>query len=474
MIRTVLCNLFFIVIYSQVAYASNFSERQLQLVPTHYQMNYQINIKQEDINASAVITLQNISDKPATHIPLELYRLLHVDSVTDIAQTPLSFSQQVLVDETWPAMQTNYVEISLPEPLAPQKSYSVKVSFSGKILGYVETGMAYTQDSINEQFSIIRQDVYAYPIPLYPNDDVNRKAKWWLNHFDYDVTVEVPQGYIVANMGKLISTEQHKERVAYRYQNKLPAWRMDFAIAKYQKFYKGDVTLYSFEDKQFSEQLLNKSNQAVELYRKWFGELDSTSGYTMIEIPKGYGSQADRTGMLIVADGFIDHSQIYHEISHQWNVKANELQAPRWNEGLATFLQYFVAEKLDKPGVLAQETEKSLSYVKRLLTNKPLYSKTTFLDYGKHGLSAYEVGMLFFHLLYDITGEQDFNKIVGGYYHQYYQSGGTTLQFINYAKSHSHKDLTQLMQEWAFSSQYADRILASPNYNALLANYLHS
>lgn len=204
--------------------ASEFAERQLQLVATNYQMHYQLHLADEDLCAHATLTVKNISNTPADHIPLSLYRLLQISKITDTKQQPLAFTQRVMSDEAFRQRQINYAEVTLPQPLAPQQSYSINISFDGMILGYAETGWLYTKDSINSDFSIIRPDVYAYPLVLYPNDDVNRQAKWWLHRFNYDVTIEVPTGYVVANAGKLLAKNTSGDTVSYRYQNTLPAW----------------------------------------------------------------------------------------------------------------------------------------------------------------------------------------------------------------------------------------------------------
>ena len=452
-------------------HASEFAERQLQLVATDYNMHYQLHLADEDLNAHATLTVKNISNTPADHIPLSLYRLLQISKITDAKQQPLTFTQRVMSDEAFRQRQINYAEVRLPRPLAPQQSYTVNISFDGMILGYAETGLAYVKDSINQDFSIIRQDAYAYPQVLYPNDDVNRQAKWWLHRFNYDVTVEVPTGYVVANVGKLIAKSAAGDTVSYRYQNTLPAWRMDFAVAKYHIYQQQGLTLFSLEDQALSTLFLNRSSAALSLYSQWFGPLQKPTEYSVLELPEGYGSQADRTGILIVKDGFTDRSQMYHELSHLWNVKFQESHPPRWDEGQATFLQYLVADKLDKPGVLARETSDNFQWLKKKLSQQDINALPSLLDNNNGGLSIYNIGMPLYHLLYDIEGEASFNRILGSFYQQYYPTGATTQQFVEYAKSHSDKELTALFDDWAYSNRYADLISQSHSYAELLAHY---
>ncbi|WP_417763441.1 hypothetical protein [Shewanella sp.] len=456
---------------SGAAQAERFAHRQLQLVATDYKMTYQLNLADENLSASAQLTITNCSDHPADHIPLTLYRLLHINAVTDAQHQPLTFTQQVLSDEAFPQRQVNYTEVQLPQPLAPAQSFTINLRFEGMILGYVETGLAYVKDSINQDFSIIRQDAYAYPQVLYPNDDVNRHAKWWLHTFNYDVSVEVPEGYVVANAGRLVAKNTTTSHISYRYQNTQPAWRMDFTIAKYQRYQQQGLTLFSLEDQALSTLFLNRSSTALSLYSQWFGPLQTPTEYSVLELPEGYGSQADRTGILIVKEGFTDRSQMYHELSHLWNVKFQESHSPRWNEGLATFLQYLVADKLDEPGMLARETNDIFNGLKQTLTQQNLNTLPPLLDNNNGGLGIYSIGMPLYHLLYDIEGADSFNRILSGFYQQYYATGATTEQFVTYAKAHSRNDLTAFFDDWAYSNRYASLISQSHSYADLLAHY---
>ena len=71
----------------------------------------------------------------------------------------------------------------------------------------------------------------------------------------------------------------------------------------------------------------------------------------MIEIPEGFGSQASATaGIILDASAFGDQAQLpqlYHELSHFWNPRDLDVPSPRWNEGLAMYLQYRLARELD-------------------------------------------------------------------------------------------------------------------------------
>ena len=99
------------------------------------------------------------------------------------------------------------------------------------------------------------------------------------------------------------------------------------------------------------------------------------------------------------------------------------------------------------------------------------YAETAFIDYGKAGLNSYTVGMIFFRLMFDLVGENNFNKIVGGFYKAYQASGATTEEFVQYVKSNSAVDLEHFFNEWAYSPIYAGRLTQYLSYNELLRFY---
>lgn len=468
--KRVILSILLSLLNSALAHAS-FNEFQLQLVADRYQLNYELDVSGQSLLASGVIRVKNISNKPADHVPLRLYRLLTVTAITDLNGVDLPFNQQILSNDDWPLLQTNYIEIALQRPLKPNESFAFNIEYSGYLKGYTETGMQYVKDSISDSFSIIRMDAYAYPIVTYPNDRVNRQAKFWLHRYDYDVTVEVPIGYVVANGGQLITSDIQGDKQTYRYHNKLPAWRMDFAIAKYQQYNNGNYQVFSWESEQISNALLAQISKTFALYQSWFGPLQQNLGYTFIEVPKNYGAQADVTAIIQDASGFNELNRVYHEISHQWNVKSLDVFSPRWNEGLATFLEYLTLDQMAGEGQLAGKTKQVLQQIRQLPEKQPLYGETSFIDYGKAGLNSYSVGMVFYQLLYDLMGQNTFNKIIGGFYQTHYQTGATTQTFIHYVKLNAGIDLTHFFDEWAYSALFMKRIEQHHSYQQLLNFY---
>jgi len=451
-----------------------FDDRELQVFAKHYQLNYQLDFVTGTLSAEGEITIANNSATPADHVPFRLYRMLKVSEITDNSGNPINFQQQILSNDHWREYQSNYVEIKLDKPIKPNSNYTFKVKFDGPLKGYTEVGQLYVKDSINDEFSIIRMDTMAYPLFTYPNDKVNRKSLFWLSKYDYDVSVTVPTTHVVANVGELVELKTKGEKSTYRFKSKLPAWRMDFTVAKYQVKQSGKYKIYSWESEDKIDKLMKETSDTFDLYTKWFGELKQKIGYTIIQIPDTYGSQADLTGIIQEGDAF-NHkeslTELYHEVSHQWNVKPTEESSPRWSEGLASFLQVLTYDHLQKSQTMESSLNGTIESLKKRYVKNQKYRETPYLNYGKEGLSAYSVGKVFFKVMYDLLGEKEFNKIIGGYYHQYVESGSTTEDFIKYVKKNASVNLDKLFEDWAYTTNYVKLIESSKSYQDIIKAY---
>jgi len=78
------------------------------------------------------------------------------------------------------------------------------------------------------------------------------------------------------------------------------------------------------------------------------------------------------------------------------------------------------------------------------------------IDYGKAGITgySYSAGMLMFGTLYRLVGPEDFNRIVGGFYHEYHAGGGSTDQFVAYADATVDADLGPFFRDWLYTTDW--------------------
>jgi hypothetical protein len=405
---------------------------------------------------------------------------LKVTAITDEQGTSIPYQQNVLSFEDWEQLQVNHVEARLTKPLAPGQSQTIGIVYEGFLFGYSNDGWMYVKDHIAKEFTFMRMDGYGYPVVGYPSDDVNRRAG--LQSYDYILSVTVPEGLVVANGGKLTGKSTIDGQTTYTYTNLKPAWRMDMPIAPYGivEDKQDNLKIFHFpQDKDNASMILEAMNTTLRLFTNWFGPADNFQGFTIIEVPEGYGSQTDVTSILQTADAFQKRENLtalYHEISHIWNVRDNDPLPDRIeSEGLAMLLQYLVQERLDdKPGALVKGYERLSDRFRQQCERNPKCKDVPIIEYGNEDMTdlSYTKGMLFFYLLYRVMGEKEFLDATGSFYQKYKQTGATTEEFLNHVKQRSSKKLDRLFQEWIYGTESSRLVLEDVPVESLIKRYL--
>jgi hypothetical protein len=331
------------------------------------------------------------------------------------------------------------------------------------------------RDRIDTAFTILRTDSYAYPEPGYPSARLIRSAP--RPEFSYSARITVPTGLVVANGGRLDGTDTLGKTVTFRYSNLKPAWRMDFAIAKYTALSAGAIKVYYLPgDATGAAGVAQAAAKSLDLFTRWFGPLRESSALTFIEIPDGWGSQSDVTAIIQSAAAFRDperHREVYHEISHLWNVAPTDRPSPRWNEGQASFLEYLVTQEVTGKPLVDARANQLLARLRGELPAHETWRKVPLVEYGRAGMTdlSYSVGALYFDLLYRLAGADDFNRIIGRFAADFGTSGGSTQDLVGVVRKEAKRDLSQLNNDWIFTTGWADRVMQAATIQELEAYY---
>jgi len=451
----------------------------LTLKTVDYQLDLVLDYEREKLLAECRMTVSNPSPDPIRQVPLFLYRLMKVQSVKDEQGKDLPFIQRIREFDDWEKLQANFIDVSLRDPLQPGEKKTIHIQYQGYLAGYTETGMLYVKDRIDRAFTIFRPDCLAYPQVGYPSWKTNRAAG--LQSFDYSIKVTVPSDLAAANGGRLTGKFPFDHTVLYAYRNIKPAWRIDIAVAKYDVLEDttNGVKVYHFpEDKEGAEAVLAALKNTLRLYSQWFGPLQEAAEFSIIEIPEGYGSQADVTSVLQTRDAFVSRDQLpqlYHEISHFWDVPAlDPLPARFESEGLAMFLQYLAQEKLEnKSGAAEKGAERAIARLRKEFKSNPQWQDIPMLDYGKARLTdlSYSKGMIFFYLLFRLSGEDNFMDMRKDFYEKFHRSGATSADFISHLKETATKDLTKLIQDWVCGGESSRLIMGQVPIEKMIQRY---
>lgn len=456
--------------------AQQYVEKKLDLKAVHYNLDIRIDYAERKLKSTCELTVKNTSSSRAKIIPLLLYRLMKVSSIKDEKGNPVSFSQKVLSFEDREKYQVNFIEVTPARTFSKGDSCKLIIEYEGYLFGYTETGMGYVRDNIDPEFTILRPDCLAFPELGYPSEKVNRLAGF-APSFNYIIKIHVPDSLVAVNGGALISKEAKDGYCAYTYRNTKLAWRMDIAIGRYKIIETPLLKIYYLEqDSAGAETVFKYAQRTLDLYTEWWGKLKERKTFSVIELPSGYGSQADETCILQSADVFTDSTQmrqLYHELSHLWNVNSNDQHYPRWNEGLATFVEYLTVEKLENRLYLDYVSDWYLKLVRKEIESDSLLWLTPMIEFGKNGIESYsyEVGMIMFQVLYQVMGENDFNKCIRKYYSDYYSNGATTDEFVATAKKVSGTNLSKFFNDWIYSRKYTELIKTGLTINEMSILY---
>ncbi len=427
------------------------------------------------LDGFAKITMKNSTDRSVGVVPLLLNRLMSVTSISGEGIASLPFTQNVLRFADDSMRQVTSVAVKLPHLVAPGKEVSLRIKYGGNLVGNVDIGWLYVRDRIDTTFTILRSDALAFPIIGVTDDAANRRVR--SEDFRYEAAVTVPRGFVVATGGTLVSTNQVNGNLEWRYKSDGPSPFLNIAIARFETFESGGINVFGFpEDSTGARRVLKRTEDAIELYTLWFGALGTKPKLTIIEIPDGWGSQAHLFGGIIQeapvfkdADGQV---ALYHELSHLWNAPETDHPSARWNEGLAMFMQVYMREKLEGWNGRDATVARRLHSLQQAAAQDTVLRTVPFAQYGQRNMTgwSYSVGQVMFAVLYEMVGDADFKRIVGGFYQQH-RTGGSTNEFVAFAKRTTSRDLNRFFNDWLYTTRWVGLVDEKATIRSLADGY---
>jgi hypothetical protein len=404
-----------------------------------------------------------------------LNRLMSVSRVTDPRGVDLPYVQDVVVFDDDSIRQVDAVHVSLGRPVPPQDSVTLVIRYHGFLVGYTETGSLYIRDHVDHDFTIIREDAYAFPVLGQPSWTANRSIP--REPFAFQARITVPSDLVVAMGGTPEAPARRDSLVDWTYAGGEPVPFLNITIAPYRVLENGDTRIFYFPaDSDGARTVARAVTQALARYTGWFGPLGHDARLVIMEIPEGYGSQASLSaGIMQTADVFRDRTQLrqlYHELSHLWNVPDRDRPSPRWNEGLATFLERRMAADLDgwaDWGTELTRTTESLMHRCRELGGCDTIPMAV---YGAAGLTdrSYSTGMLMFYALYQVLGPTAFDRAYRGFFQRYRLTGGRTADLAAAFDSVDSRS-ERIFADWMFSARWFTRLGGGETMGRIVDGY---
>lgn len=425
---------------------------------------------------TATLTLRNPNPTPIARIPLLLNRLMRADGARDGDGRVLALSQDVVVFEDMDKYQVNAVEIELAEPLRAGQSVEIAIDYAGHLVGYAETGMLYVRDHVARDFTILREEAFAFPVVGVPSSRANRAVPREPWHFDVSVTV--PEGLVVALGGERMPTVARDGLVTWRYRSREPAQWVNIAVAPYAVAERGDLRVFHFPgDEEGARLVLSAIERAAERFDRIFGPLDKPLALTVAQIPEGWGSQASlASGIILEAPVFRDRSMldgIYHELSHLWNAPDTEAHGPRWNEGLAMFLQGRMGRELDGLADEAASYDRAAARLVEQCTPDQPCGRVPMRAYGEARMTdySYRVGRLMFAALHHALGEETFDRALRTHFQAHKASGGGTDDLVRAFVEVGGAPARRIFDDWLDSTAWVEKLREAGSAQALFDDY---
>lgn len=431
------------------------------LAMTRLELSLDLDYQNGSLSGWASYEIINLSSQAATEVPFNVGRLMTVQSIQGGRGGALDFTQDVAVFVDSPRRQVNHVVVSLRKPLAPGDTVVLKLDYRGYLVGYTETGSLYIQDRIDDAFTILREDAFAWPALGTLSRRINRVAPRPDFHFGARITV--PERYVVASSGRLLEKTREDGRMTFAYESIAPTPFLNLPVAEYAFMSRGGVRVYYFPaDSLGARRVLQAATRGMELLESWYGPLGVAPELAVMEIPEMWGSQASLAGGIIqTADAFRETgrlSALYHELTHLWNAPDLDQPSARWNEGLASFLARRMAAELDGRKAMQEDVERMVQRILGAASRTPEIAAVPFIRYGEAGVTdfSYRVGFLMFYALYRALGDEAFDTALGSYYQEHRKTGGTFEKLLEHLQVHSRMDLSGFFRDWVHTTAWYD------------------
>ncbi len=433
---------------------------------THYSLSLRFLPKEEKIAAAAEMSIENTTSVEIKEISLLIYRLLEAESVTDKQGAPLPFTQDVVKFSDEPNLQVNQVKIHLGEGLAPGKISIVRLTYNGAVFGYPEV-MMYVRDRIDENYSLVRPDAFSYPMLCNPSWESLMEA--YRSRFTYDIEATGPKDYTIACGGVLKKQIAGGDAQQFFFQSRIPTWRMDIAMAKFAvvEDKKNNLLVYCLDgDKPGAETVLKAMKRSLDFFSESFGGLDDFQGFTVIEVPDGWGSQASDYYIIQTAAAFKDPgklSEVYHEIAHMWNVRARApLDRSRWfDEAFGSYFEGLAIQAFEGEDAFQAYMERRRDrFIKSGAQDRKNY-ETPIADYWKEelGQNSYTKGAWSLYVLHLLIGDDAFKRTIKTLRSEFSRRPAGFEDFVKTAESASGKNLRKYFDEWIFGGAESSRLL---------------
>ncbi len=489
--RTLLAPLFLLMILGQ-AFCQDPSPaleapQTLVNIPTvtGYKISFELDPPTHCLIGDATITIRNGSTTAIKHVPVLLYRLMDITTITGDQGKPLAFTHNIVKLPDAPTWQVNSIDLTLPQPLAPGASTTLRVRYGGPLLGLREV-MQYVRDTIDEDYSLIREEPIPYPIVSELSNAGRRHFAWLATHIDLETVV--PAGQIAVCVFPSVGEPQTANgKTTFHCAGEGQAVQINVAVAKFHILTDParHFEVYSMPaDAAEADRILGEMRRSSDFFTSYLGALPDQSGLKLVEIPEGWGSYGMRGTIFQAAAAFKDKGrahELWHEVGHRWNAcwsldtnRACEptVQRARWfDEAFASFFEALAIRQFNGQEAFQREMQASRNYFADGCKREPRGRTTPIVDYGKYEIGGFSYTKnASLYVLQQYLGEEPFRKAISDFLHEYVYKPANFEDFRCAVEKSSGKDIGAWYQQWMLSgSQSSDMLLEGKTVEEMVA-----
>lgn len=340
--------------------------------------------------------------------------------------------------------------VPLPQPLLPGQVLTLSLDFHAQLPAvFARTGFA-------GDFHMVGQ--------WFPKLSVYREGRGWNAHQfhanseffadfgTYDVTITVPEGYVVGATGLPAGRDSHADgTVTHHYHAEAV---IDFVWTAWPRFQESSrrfgavevVLLYPPGHERYVERFFKAAEICLREYGDWYGPYPYPR-LTIVDVPENAGGAGGMEyPMLVTAgppmswplsllEGLFPEAVTVHEIAHQWwqsTVATNEFEEPWLDEG---FTEYSMARLLGQfyetnaSSILDSRFEMDLAtYL--AMPALPMYGRAWDFSGLEYTVAVYQKPVAVLTTMERILGEERWLSVLRTYYRRYQFGHPTTEDFL--------------------------------------------
>jgi len=381
--------------------------------------------------------------------------------------------------------------VSLPHPVAPGETIALDIDFKSTLPRIIaRTGFA--EDTSGRPFFMVAQwfpkiAVFEVPGQRYVPEDAE-KGEWNAHQFHvnsefyadfgtYDVTMRVPEGYVVGATGLRVSEELSNGQRTLRYRADDVhdfAWTAYEGYLVYEDVWR-HVNLRLLllpEHEAQAERHLEATKIALDRFDSWVGEYP----YTTLTIVDGMGGANGMEYPTLITAGTVYKLPgwfrplelvIIHEFGHQYFyglLASNEFEEAWLDEGMTSYLEarimddaYGPGAVLELPGLnIGDRDFQRLVYTKNRPSSGKLFTRSWEYRPGDYSKSSYSKPATVMNTLEGYLGTETMLRFLRSYYDEWRFRHPTTRDLQETAESASGQDLDWFFEQYVYGTAVLD------------------